>query len=48
MAAGAETKTAQMNAYEFADMVVKGVSFHFSYAEELWDDDGIIIETELC
>ena len=37
-----------VNAYEFADTVVKGVSFHFSYAEELWDDDGIIMETELC
>ena len=37
-----------VNAYEFADIVVKGVSFHFSYAEELWDDDDIIMETELC
>lgn len=37
-----------VNAYEFADTVVKGVCFHFSYAEELWDDDDIIMETELC
>lgn len=37
-----------INAYEFADTVVKGVSFHFSYAEELWDDDNIIMETEIC
>ena len=37
-----------VNAYEFADTVVKGVSCHISYAEELWDDDGIIMETELC
>ena len=37
-----------VNAYEFADMVVKGVSFHFSYAEELWDDDNIVMEIERC
>ena len=37
-----------VNAYEFADMVVKGVSFHFSYAEELWDGDDIVMEVELC
>lgn len=32
----------------FADTVTKGVSFHFCYVEDLFDDDDILMEVELC
>ena len=32
----------------FADTVAKGVTFHFCYVEDLFDDDNIIMEVELC